>query len=220
MTNKTPVLVTLTSPSCSGKSHLLNFIRSEGYPCLVSTTTRAPRAGEQDGVDYYFISDEESRAIEEHDGFAELLEYGGFRYGVTNEEFHDKLAMGLSFLIVEPLGIDKYAKPALEVGAKHLKFFVFAPEAVRCKRLRGRLEADLREAFVVDSMTLIPKTNPQKKVETIVAAHFDRLTTMLTKERDWLGAAKWDEVLDGTASPKKNLEIILNAIDRKRLEVN
>ena len=95
-----PILVTLTAPSCSGKSYLLNYIRDEAkMPCLVSTTTRAPRTGEQEGIDYYFISREQSKRYEIEDNFAELAIYNGTRYGVTKQEFKSKLETGLTFLI-------------------------------------------------------------------------------------------------------------------------
>ena len=89
---KQSVLVTLTAPTCAGKSYLLNYIRNDRkLPCLVSTTTRPARAGEVEGVDYFFISEEESKSIEADDDFAELAVYNGIRYGVTKAEFKSKL---------------------------------------------------------------------------------------------------------------------------------
>lgn len=199
-----PVLVTLTSPSCSGKSYLLNYIR-EVMPqtCLVSTTTRPPRAGEREGVDYYFISETESRAIEAQDGFAELMTYNGYRYGVTKQEFREKLETGLAFLIVEPIGIDHYVAPALEVGATHLKVFVDAPEDLRIQRMRERLCADLKAA--------VDKNNAELAAECALT-HFNRTVSMLTHERMWRSLVEWDLVLDGTEHPAENLAKILRFI--------
>lgn len=204
-----PVLVTLTAPSSAGKSHLLNYIRSEAQlPCLISTTTRAPRAGERHGVDYYFISEEESRRIEEANGFAELAVYGGVRYGVTREEFADKLSMGLAFLIVEPSGIDHYVAPAIEMGAIHLKYYIHTDLDTRLARFKQRIAADIeRDTLAAGS--------PEERSERITASvmkHVDRLVSMTTVEHRWGEAAAWDRILFGTSDPAKNLAIIISDV--------
>ena len=214
-----PILVTLTSQTCSGKSHLLNHIRSSGFACLVSTTTRRPRKGEEEGVDYYFISDEQSREIEARDGFAELMTYNGYRYGVTKEEFHDKLSTGLAFLIVEPKGIDHYVKPALDVGASHLKFFVFAPQEVRVARFKERLKKDLSGVLLAEtSGTPLMEQLKYQRAEDTVMVHLNRLVAMLTTESNWQNLADWDEVLDGTDTPEQNLRNILDTVKRRQEE--
>ena len=198
-----PVLITLSSPTCSGKTHLLNYIRHEtNFPCLVSTTTRAPRINEQDGIDYYFISDEESLAIEKSDGFAELAIYNNYRYGVTKEEFNCKLLLGPAFLIVEPYGIDHYVQPALEQGARHIKLFVHAPLEVRLERFKNRVVNDL------DS------THFTSQAKTGVISHINRLISMLTIEQEWENALKWDAILDGTKSPEYNIQVIKSLISK------
>ena len=189
------VLVTITAPSASGKSYLLNHIRSAGYPCLVSTTTRAPRKGEVEGVDYYFISDEHSRRIEEYNGFAELAVYRGIRYGVTKTEFHNKLDTGFAFLIVEPTGIDHYVQPALDVGAMHLKYFIHCDLETRLERMKQRMISDLEYS---------PADNAK-----IVSTHLDRIKAMFTVEQSWFTMHEWTRVLSGTHSPADNLAIIL-----------
>jgi len=214
-----PVLVTLTAPTCSGKSHLLNHIRAVGLPCLVSTTTRRPRKGEEEGVDYYFISDEESREIEARDGFAELMTYNGYRYGVTKEEFHDKLSRGLAFLIVEPKGIDHYVQPALDVGASHVKLFVFAPLEVRVERFKQRVARDQAAILLAEtSGTPLMEQLKYQRAEDTLMAHMNRLVTMLTTESDWQSLVEWDEVLDGTDTPEQNLLNILDTVCRKQEE--
>jgi guanylate kinase len=64
-----PLLVVLTGPSGAGKDTLLAHLKSLGRPYHISVnaTTREPRTGEVDGVDYYFVS---------HDGFRRMLEAG------------------------------------------------------------------------------------------------------------------------------------------------
>lgn len=203
------ILVTLTAPSNSGKSYLLNYIRDvEKLPCLISTTTRPARKGEVEGVDYFFITEEESRAIEAKDGFAELMEYNGYRYGVSKEEFFGKLAKGVAFLIVEPSGIHNYVAPALEAGAIHANYYVDAPEELRIARMKQRLMNDVDDAL--NQSEIAPAA-----VRKVVSTHVTRLITMLTTEREWKTMHNWDLILDGTAHPERNVYLIMTDVARR-----
>jgi guanylate kinase len=207
-----PVLVTLTSPTAAGKSHLFNYIRDvANLPCLISTTTRAPRAGEKDGVDYYFISEEESIRLEKEDQLAELAIFNGTRYGVTKKEFSNKLSKGVAFLIVEPSGIDHYVQPALDVGALHFKVYVHTDPQIRMKRFRDRVEADmLRTLGVMNKAGPGNVTGVMKEFNTAM----NRLTVMLTEEMSWGNMYKWDRTVFGDRTPQENLNIILTDIKK------
>ena len=205
----TPVLVTLTAPSCSGKSYLLNYIRDvKKIPCLVSTTTRAPRAGEQEGVDYYFISHAESCKLENEDKFAELAIYNGTRYGVTKDEFKSKLDTGLTFLIVEPTGIDHYVKPALDVGAKHFKVFIDTSYETRMHRFFKRFVNDLDKLITNFQLTTF-------EIANCVKVNNSRFDAISEQEKHWKGLHQWDLILDGTIDPEINLNKILTSIKEK-----
>ena len=121
-----PVLVTITAPSAAGKSHLLKHIQQQGYPCLVSTTTRTARSEEVHGQDYYFISKAESELLLQTNGYAETEVYRGVRYGITKLELNKKFSKGIAFLIVEPNGVARYANVAKKNDALHLKYFIYA----------------------------------------------------------------------------------------------
>jgi len=58
---QSPLLVVLTGPSGAGKDSLLARLKSQDPSSyiVVNVTTRPPRAGEQEGVDYHFVSKEE-----------------------------------------------------------------------------------------------------------------------------------------------------------------
>ncbi|GAA0414638.1 MULTISPECIES: guanylate kinase [Leifsonia] len=95
-------LVVLAGPTAVGKGTVSTYIR-ENYPDVllsVSATTRAPRPGEVDGVNYYFVDDEEfDRMIEE----GELLEYAtvhnAYRYGTPRGPIEKALDDGKSVLL-------------------------------------------------------------------------------------------------------------------------
>jgi guanylate kinase len=86
----------ITGPSGVGKGTLIRALR-ERIPRLelsVSATTRAPRAGERDGVDYHFLSDREFDARLECGDFVEHACYAGHRYGTLRSEVDSRLAAG------------------------------------------------------------------------------------------------------------------------------
>ena len=220
MEKQTPILITLTSPTAAGKSYLFNYIRDVAkLPCLISTTTRRPRVGEEEGVDYFFISKEESNRIEAEDGFAELAIYRGIRYGVTKAEYHNKLAQGLAFLIVEPTGLEHYAKPALDSGAKWLKYYVHTDVEVRMERFYERMMQDIGDDIrndirngYIDSWNFDSSSRSAKTIKS----YFDRHTAMLTSEVNWGTATDWTRIIFGTDDPKHNLEIILKDVEKCR----
>jgi guanylate kinase len=69
-----PLLIVISGPSGVGKDSVLEEMQSRGLPFhfVITATTRDPRPGEEDGVDYFFLSEDEfARMIDE----GELLEY-------------------------------------------------------------------------------------------------------------------------------------------------
>lgn len=209
MNTTRPVLVSLTSPTAAGKTHLFNYIRDVAkLPTIVSTTTRQPRAGEVDGVDYHFISTEESLALERDNELAELAVYRGVRYGVTRTELATKLAGGLAFVILEPTGIDHYVAEALKLGAMHLKYFIYTDPVVRIDRFKKRVNSDVEALLSADTID-------KNKIAGTVTSHLDRLVSMLTVETKWGEMQQWDRILFGEHSPEQNMEIMMRDIERR-----
>lgn len=94
------ILFLISAPSGAGKSTLLNGIRGRGnFVYSVSCTTRAPRPGEQDGVDYHFLS--RSRFEEEiaAGNFLEWAQVHGNYYGTLATSVKEHLAKGTDVLI-------------------------------------------------------------------------------------------------------------------------
>ena len=80
---KKGILFVVSAPSGAGKTTLLRKVISElgGVHLSVSCTTRAPRPGEQEGVDYFFISRNEFDAMEHAGTFIEWAQVHGDLYG-------------------------------------------------------------------------------------------------------------------------------------------
>ncbi|MGZ8650086.1 MAG: guanylate kinase, partial [Solirubrobacteraceae bacterium] len=86
----------ITGPSGVGKGTLIRTLR-ERLPELelsVSATTRAPRPGERDGVDYHFLSDADFQQRVEAGDFVEHAVYSGRRYGTLRSELERRTAAG------------------------------------------------------------------------------------------------------------------------------
>jgi guanylate kinase len=92
----TPFPIILSAPSGGGKTtiarHLLDRRNDVGYS--VSCTTRQPRAGERDGVDYHFLTQEEFVRRRSAGDFAESAEVHGNLYGTLKGEIDRVLATG------------------------------------------------------------------------------------------------------------------------------
>jgi len=79
----------------------------------VSATTRPGRAGERDGVDYHFLSDEEFDARLQRDDFLEWFPVFGARYGTPREPIEERLAAGTDVVL------DLDVQGALAVRSQH-----------------------------------------------------------------------------------------------------
>jgi len=82
-------IVVLSGPSGSGKSSVIQGIQEkENCSLVVSTTTRSPRPGEIDGIDYHFTSRESFQDLMETGEFIEYMEFNGNLYGVKKSYLH------------------------------------------------------------------------------------------------------------------------------------
>jgi len=91
------VMFVIEAPSGTGKTTVIKKLLEQDKKLnwSVSVTTRKPRAGEQDGVDYYFISDEEYDKLLQEDAFYEHVDsqYGS-RYGTLRSEVDGFINVG------------------------------------------------------------------------------------------------------------------------------
>ena len=126
----------ITGPSGVGKGTLIRALR-ERVPELelaVSATTRDPRAGERDGVDYHFLSDEEFEDRVRRGDFVEHARYSGRRYGTLRQELERRAGRPV-LLEIEVQG----ARQVREAMPEVVQVFIAPPseEALRT-RLIGR----------------------------------------------------------------------------------
>ena len=128
----------ITGPSGVGKGTLIEALRERvpGLALSVSATTRAPRPGEQDGVDYHFLTREQFGQRVADGDFVEHADYTGNAYGTLRSELEGRLAGGVPVLLeIEVQG----ARQIREKMPAALQVFIAPPsrEALRT-RLLGR----------------------------------------------------------------------------------
>src|SRR5881628_868295 len=95
------LLFVVTAPSGAGKTSLIDALMRED-PSLkfsVSYTTRAPRPGEKDGVDYHFVDDATFLAMRGRGEFLESAEVHGYRYGTSKKLILDALERGDNLIL-------------------------------------------------------------------------------------------------------------------------
>lgn len=135
-------LIVVSAPSGCGKSTILKRLmeRRENLRFSVSATTRAPRPGERDGVDYFFVSRAEFRQMILHDAFLEYAQYVGNFYGTPRAAVEAQLAQACDvYLDIEVQGAMQVKRNRPET----LLIFVMPPSMEELKRrLTGRGDVD------------------------------------------------------------------------------
>lgn len=132
------IIIVVSGFSGAGKGTLMKKLTEtyDTYALSVSMTTRAPRPGEQEGRDYFYVSREEFERRIGQDGFVEHAEYCGNYYGTPRDYVESQLNAGRDVILeIEIQG-------ALEIKKKFptaLLLFVMPPSATELKRrLIGR----------------------------------------------------------------------------------
>ncbi len=137
MENKGTLLV-LSGPSGVGKSTVLRKLMDgrEDMCFSVSATTRSPRPGEEDGVDYFFVSRERFQRMIEEEELLEHAEFVGNCYGTPKSQVLERLEQGITVVLdIEVQG----AAQVKERMPEALTVFLAPPSLEELeRRLRGR----------------------------------------------------------------------------------
>lgn len=124
-------MIILVGESGSGKSTIQSYlVENYGFKRLVSYTTRPPRNGEVDGVDYHFISVEEFNQKKKDGFFAEIGQYREWMYGSAKEDCtNDRVA------VLTPHGLRQMKRiPGLNI----LSFYIKVPRRDRMIKILER----------------------------------------------------------------------------------
>jgi len=136
--NSRPILVVLSGPSGVGKDAVLARMRKLGRPFhyVITATTRPKRAGEKNGVDYYFHSRKEFQQMIDKHQFLEWANVYDNYYGVPEDEVTSALSKGLDAIVK----VDVQGAATIKKTLPQAVFIFLMPPSVEEleKRLRKR----------------------------------------------------------------------------------
>ncbi len=139
------MLIVISGPSGVGKGTIYNRLL-DNDPSLtfsVSVTTRGPRNGETDGVDYFFISEEKYQELVKADAFLEHATVHGHSYGTLKSQIQEKMEKGYNVVLdIDPQG----AKQVMAQWPECVSIFLLPPSYQKLReRLYGRNTDDPKE---------------------------------------------------------------------------
>ena len=194
------LLIVISGPSGVGKDTVLRHFFSVRTDCVVSisATTRAPRPGEQNGQDYFFISRGEFESRVAQGQMLEHAEYNGNYYGTPKDAVEQLLAQGKNVILeIEVQGALKVREKCPEA------VFVFlGPPSweVLCERLKGR---------GTETAEVIAARLETAKFEFQYANRYDYILINTTIEET---SQKLDAVITAAASSTKNMKDYLQEV--------
>ena len=194
---KPHLVIVISGPSGSGKSTVIDALckADETLHLSVSATTRKPRPGETDGVDYHFLTKAEFEESIQQDKFLEWAAYGDNFYGTLKSEIVDAREAGKDAIL------EIEVKGSLEIRdqnlapARNILIFIIPPSfATLEKRLRRRnteSETELKQRLDIAKSEVREiqhydywVSNPQGRIQQAV----QKIQTIITAERSRIDA--------------------------------
>ena len=125
-------LIVFSAPSGCGKGTMPEqIVKDEKFCVSVSATTRSPREGEVNGVNYHFISRDEFEQRVSDGGFLEYAEYCGNLYGTPMKEVNEMLEKGMNVILeIEVQGAIKVMNKRPDA----LSIFIAPPSIAELRR--------------------------------------------------------------------------------------
>jgi guanylate kinase len=158
-------ILVLSGPSGAGKSTIINAASDEigEYYFSISTTTRAPRVGEEDGRDYFFVSKESFEEDIKAGNFLEYAEVHGNYYGTSLKPVREALEQGK--LVIFDIDVQGHRLVRAKMNDITTSAFITPPTL---KELETRLRARS-----TDDETVIVKRIENAKGEIKAVGEYD-----------------------------------------------
>lgn len=185
-------ILTITGPTCSGKSTLEKDLgKTFQYPKLTSITTRKQRQGEVNGKDYYFLTTAAFESLMTDNKLVEMTQVSDKYYGITTEELNTKLNNDDTVVVVvEPAGLRQISEYCKLNNLRHISVFLEVPSKLQATRF---LRRSTKDQVILD-----------------FDATINRLAMMLHEEHSWKSCFDYTlvfDVYDGVSSREVLLKI-------------
>ncbi|KAF7561544.1 hypothetical protein G7046_g2596 [Stylonectria norvegica] len=163
--------IVISGPSGVGKGTLIKMLfqrHPEIFTLSVSHTTRSPRPGEQDGVDYHYVTKEAFRELIAQDKFVENAQFGSNLYGTSKATIEEQTAKGkVVVLDIEIEGVKQVKASDIEA-----RFVFVSPPSIE------ELEARLRGRGTETEQSIQQRLNrAQEELAYSKSASFDKIIT-------------------------------------------
>ena len=134
-------MLILLGESASGKSSIVrHLVKEYGFKNIVTYTTRPPREGEKDGIDYHFISEEQFLKYQAEGFFAETAVYRKWYYGSAKKDYMQESNKVVA--VLTPHGLRQIKKNKLEV----FSIYIAVPRRDRLIKILERGD-DIEESY-------------------------------------------------------------------------
>ncbi len=140
-------MLIMIGASASGKTEIAKIlIQQYGFKKMVTYTTRPKRSGEEDGVDYHFLTEGEFLRKRSREEFVETATYNGHYYGTAFSEIRPERV-----LIVDPKGANAIHE---KLNGQAVFFLLETPKSIRAQRMiaRGDSLDDIEKRLETDDM--------------------------------------------------------------------
>lgn len=160
------MIVTITGPSCAGKTTVERELQALGWGRAISHTTRSPRQGEIDGDQYHFVDLEKFNDLAGAGQFVEAITFSGNHYAISRSSLQVALDQAAFTVVV----VDPH-------GAEQIRNFC---ETNKISTLSVWIDCGAQE-----QAARWAKRYSSEPSETIRQAHVERLAMMLSEEVEW-----------------------------------
>lgn len=166
-TNNKGLLIVVSGPSGAGKDTICQKLIKENSNIWmsVSMTTRKPRPLEKDGVDYFFVSNEEFESKINNNTFLEYASYNDNYYGTPKDKVEEKLNEGKDVILVIDIN---GAVSIKKIIPSALFIFIMPPDMETLKNRLIDRKTESKDKVVQRFITAYNEVNNYKKYNYVV----------------------------------------------------
>lgn len=188
-TEKSNLLIILSGPSGVGKDAVLDIIKERQYPFhyVITATTRQKRAGEQQEIDYHFLSREQFHNMKEKGELLEWAEVYGNYYGVPREEVNRALTSGEDVILKTDV---QGAATLKKIIPQAVFIFLMPPSMKTLEQRLKRRNSDAKETLALRLEKARAEIEKLPLFDYVITNREDRLDDIIAQLQAIISAEK------------------------------